>query len=176
MQTFVIWHEKYVQHGLLLPCCDHDSLLYYYIIYIYIGVFNKLYLFVGGLMSYVCYLCSIAWSGVKHVLTINTSNMVGFLIRSRKCFPFASSWDHPRLVLVWSVLPIVLVFWVFFFVLIFVCPMLPMSLECSLKFIYMLYYCDHDNSLHYYIVFIFWRFEQITTKLSICHVNVTLMI
>jgi hypothetical protein len=135
-------------------------------------------------MSHVCYLCSIAWSGVKHFLTINTSNMVGFLIRSRKCLPFASSWDHPRLVLVWFVLPIVLVFWGFFFVLIFVCPMLPMSLECSflvalrfsLKFIYVLYYCDHDNSLHYYIVFIFWRFEQITTKHSICHVNVTLMI
>ena len=114
-------------------------------------------------MSHACYLYSIAWSGVKHVLTINTSNMVGILVRSRKCLPFASSWDHPRLVLVWSVLPIVLVFSGFFFVLIFVCPMLPMSLECSflialrfsLKFIYVLYSCDHDNSLHYYVVFIF---------------------
>ena len=46
--------------------------------------------------SYLCYLCVLPHSGMKHVLFIRVTRLC--LIRDRNWFPFASTWDHPRLV------------------------------------------------------------------------------
>ena len=57
-------------------------------------------------------------------------------IRKRNCLPLASTWSHPRFVLVGPVLLISLDFCVVFFRLFvvvqcLVCPVLPMFLDCS---------------------------------------------
>ena len=77
--------------------------------------------------------------------TIATIKCGGCLLRSKNCLAFASTWVHLQ-VLVRSVMLIPLVFCVVFYVLCFmcyvlcvlfvvvlciVCPMLPVSLDCS---------------------------------------------
>jgi hypothetical protein len=53
--------------------------------------------FVGGLISYVCYLCLFVCSDIQHVLTM--SCMAGVLsIKDRSCLLFASTcMVHPRI-------------------------------------------------------------------------------
>ena len=86
--------------------------------------------FVGGLTSYVCYLCLFVSSDIQHILTM--SYMAGVLsIKDRSCLLFASTcMVHPRLL--WSVLLIIflLVFVMFVFVLWLVCSKMPVFLYC----------------------------------------------
>jgi hypothetical protein len=53
-----------------------------------------LQLFVGDLMSYLCYLCLLVHSGIQHVLTMRVACCCS--IRGRNCLPFMSTWIHPQ--------------------------------------------------------------------------------
>ena len=83
-ETFFIYSEKFCSICDLVPI--PSVTLSPYIAYILPP------LFVGGIMSYLCYLCLVAFSDVQHVWTI----WVTCLIRGRNCLHFASTWVHPR--------------------------------------------------------------------------------
>jgi len=90
-------------------------------------------LFVGWLMSYLCYLCLLSCAGVQCFLTILVTWWM-FYKRQELLKPFVSTWLHLRF-LVGSMLLIFLVFSVvvfclFVFVLCLVYQMLTVSLGC----------------------------------------------
>jgi hypothetical protein len=120
--------------------------------------------FVGGLMSYLFYLCLFAHSRVQHVFNIWVTWRC--LIKDRNCLPLASTWVYRRFFIssccssYFSFL--CCIFALIVFVLRLVYPMLPVSLDrpfliapsVSLTFIY----CNiilHFLILHsYYVVFV----------------------
>ena len=86
--------------------------------------------FVGGLISYVCYLCLFVSSDIQHVLTM--SCMAGVLsIKDRSCLLFIEHL-HGSPPFLGSVLLIIflLVFVMFVFVLWLVCWKMPVFLYC----------------------------------------------
>jgi hypothetical protein len=102
-----------------VPCCDvhYDFCIKSY----------SVQLFVGKLMSFLCYLYLFVYIGVKHVLTIRVM-MVSVLIRDRNCLPFTSALGSPtgfgvHVLLIFLVFCVVL----FIFVLCLVYLMLPVS-------------------------------------------------
>ena len=86
-------------------------------------------LFVGRLMSFLCYLYLFAYIGVKHVLTIRAM-MVSVLIRDRNCSPFTSALGSPTGFGV-HVLLIFLVFCVVLFVFVLSCVPNVASVLCT---------------------------------------------
>ena len=86
--------------------------------------------FVGGLISYACYLCLFVSSDIQHVLT--TSCMAGVLsIKDRSCLPFASTcMVHPRFLGSELIIIFLLVFVMFVFVLWLVRSKKPVFLYC----------------------------------------------
>ena len=76
---------------LFVPCCDvhYDYRIKNYLVRLYPQ------LFVGRLMSYLCYLYLFAYIGVKHVLTIRVM-MASVLIWDKNCLPFTSALGSPH--------------------------------------------------------------------------------
>ena len=83
-------------------------------------------LLVGGLMSYLCFLCLLVYSGVEHVLTIRITLHVSFtrqvLVTLREYLVSAIGYLGVRFAHLYSF---------FVFVLCLVCPMFPVSLDCQ---------------------------------------------
>jgi hypothetical protein len=104
-----------------VPCCDvhYDFCIKSY----------SVQLFVGKLMSFLCYLYLFAYIGVKHVLTIRVM-MVSVLIRDRNCLPFTSALGSPTGFGV-HVLLIFLVFCVVLFVFVLSCVPSVASVLCT---------------------------------------------
>jgi hypothetical protein len=83
-------------------------------------------LFIWGLMSYLCFL---AYSVFKHVLTIWVTERVTF--KRQELVTLLSTWVHPRFCGEVRVVHLfVFCFVLFIFVLCLVCAMLPVSLGC----------------------------------------------
>ena len=111
----------------LFQCCDTRYVfsIKRFLVHSYTPPF-----FVGGLISYVCYLCLFVSSDIQHVLTM--SCMAGVLsIKDRSCLLFASNC-MVHLQFLGSVLLIIflLVFVMFVFVLWLVCSKMPVFLYC----------------------------------------------
>ena len=79
----VAHHFSFVVLLCVLPCCDVPVMISAYkrcSIRVYLQVF------VGGLMSYLCYLYLFTYSGTKHILTIWVTWRVSYKEQELPCF------------------------------------------------------------------------------------------